>query len=307
MIRSIDELTPQTAAAARAWLEASVAQVPASYRGVVRDEMLSAMCAAVDADMTPEQFAGAVERIAPFVVEDDGADGAPAGGRDPRVGRWCGIPYDFRPPTGERVRQSMWNPADPRLLMPRAFGAGWDLNLGAIAVRLGFIEPDAEDVPFAEVPQQCFTLAAGLPFALTGAVVAHYAIRGRALPERLPNHWGPAGEPDAWVARRTAACTDIAVSLGASALAATTLRPARPGAERAGRLALAGMAGGTAAALTVARSVPKGGWWVGPLLVASMLGGAAAPLLGLALAGRRGEQRRDLAAQAAGDGAEGER
>ncbi|QIK70949.1 hypothetical protein G7070_06190 [Propioniciclava coleopterorum] len=165
MIRSIDELTPETAAAARSWLEASVAQVPASYRGVVRDEMMSSMCAAMDADMTPEQFAGAVERIAAFVVEDDddGADGAPEAGRDPRVGRWCGIPYDFRPPTGERIRQSMWNPADPRLLMPRAFGAGWDLNVGAVAVRLGFIEPDAEDEPFAEVPQGASRSPRGCP------------------------------------------------------------------------------------------------------------------------------------------------
>jgi hypothetical protein len=40
-----------------------------------------------------------------------------------------GVPYDFRPPTLERLQRSWWNPEDPRLFTPRAFGVGWDLNL----------------------------------------------------------------------------------------------------------------------------------------------------------------------------------
>jgi hypothetical protein len=38
------------------------------------------------------------------------------------------VPYDFRPPTIERVKSRMWNPNDPRLFTPRAFGVGWDVN-----------------------------------------------------------------------------------------------------------------------------------------------------------------------------------
>ncbi|HEV8463175.1 MAG TPA: DUF5808 domain-containing protein [Gaiellaceae bacterium] len=38
------------------------------------------------------------------------------------------VPYDFRPPTVERIKSRMWNPNDPRVLTPRAFGVGWDVN-----------------------------------------------------------------------------------------------------------------------------------------------------------------------------------
>ena len=42
------------------------------------------------------------------------------------------IPYDFRLPTPGRLRQTFWNPDDDRILMPRAFGIGWDLNFGRV-------------------------------------------------------------------------------------------------------------------------------------------------------------------------------
>ena len=61
MIRSLDDLSPATAQAARRWLDASVAHLPPEYRGVVRDDMLGSMYAAVEPDMTPEAFATAVD------------------------------------------------------------------------------------------------------------------------------------------------------------------------------------------------------------------------------------------------------
>lgn len=293
MIRSLEELTPPTAAAARTWLADAVAMVPASAREVVADELLASVCEVAAADMTPPELVAAVRAIEPIVVAEEAAPR-----RDPLVGRWCGIPYDVRPPTGERIRQSMWNPADPRLLTPRAFGAGWDLNVGAMAVKLGLLEPDAEDVPFARTPEAAFAWAAGLPVALSAAVLAHYAIRGPGLPASLSRHWDASGVPDGWTSKRAAAMTDVVASVAGSALAASAARSSRSGAERAGRLAAAGALAGGAATLTVARSVPRGGWWVGPLLLAALVGGAAVPLLGLALAGRRGEQRRDLGGRA---------
>jgi Family of unknown function (DUF5808) len=42
------------------------------------------------------------------------------------------VPYDLRPPTAERVRERLWAPDDPRLVMPRAFGVGWTLNVGRV-------------------------------------------------------------------------------------------------------------------------------------------------------------------------------
>jgi len=43
-----------------------------------------------------------------------------------------GIPYDFRVPTFERIKESMWNPEDERLFTPRPFGVGWSLNIARL-------------------------------------------------------------------------------------------------------------------------------------------------------------------------------
>ena len=52
-------------------------------------------------------------------------------------GRALGVvPYDFRPPTLERVRRAFWNPSDPRVLTPRAVGVGWSVNIPALAALL---------------------------------------------------------------------------------------------------------------------------------------------------------------------------
>jgi len=44
------------------------------------------------------------------------------------------VPYDFRPPTADRIRAALWSPDSPRLLSPTVFGVGWSVNLGRIAV-----------------------------------------------------------------------------------------------------------------------------------------------------------------------------
>ena len=42
------------------------------------------------------------------------------------------VPYDFRKPTADRMRERWWN-AEAPYLTPRMFGVGWDLNFGRIA------------------------------------------------------------------------------------------------------------------------------------------------------------------------------
>ena len=55
--------------------------------------------------------------------------------RKPKAARtWHGrvfgfVPYDFRLPTPERIRASLWNADDPRLLTGQPFGVGWSINL----------------------------------------------------------------------------------------------------------------------------------------------------------------------------------
>jgi hypothetical protein len=42
------------------------------------------------------------------------------------------VPYDFRLPTAERIRSTLWNPDSDRLVTPQVFGVGWSLNLGRV-------------------------------------------------------------------------------------------------------------------------------------------------------------------------------
>lgn len=39
------------------------------------------------------------------------------------------VPYDFRPPTWDRIRNAYWNPNSDRLFSDRVFGVGWAVNL----------------------------------------------------------------------------------------------------------------------------------------------------------------------------------
>jgi len=39
------------------------------------------------------------------------------------------VPYDFRPPTWQRIRDAYWNPESDALFSDRVFGVGWAVNL----------------------------------------------------------------------------------------------------------------------------------------------------------------------------------
>jgi hypothetical protein len=41
------------------------------------------------------------------------------------------VPYDFRLPTIQRLRDTYWNPGGP-LVTGQAFGVGWAVNLAAV-------------------------------------------------------------------------------------------------------------------------------------------------------------------------------
>ena len=53
-------------------------------------------------------------------------------------GRLLGaVPYDFRMPTLDRLRQAYWNPGSSRILTDRPLGVGWAVNVPALLRRLG--------------------------------------------------------------------------------------------------------------------------------------------------------------------------
>lgn len=49
-----------------------------------------------------------------------------------RSGRFLGIPYDWNRPTWPGFRSRVWNPDEPRLLVPKAFGWGWTINVARL-------------------------------------------------------------------------------------------------------------------------------------------------------------------------------
>ncbi|MFC1872292.1 DUF5808 domain-containing protein [Chloroflexota bacterium] len=48
------------------------------------------------------------------------------------------VPYDFRAPTLERLRQSYWNADTNRIFTPEVFGVGWTVNLYELLRRFNF-------------------------------------------------------------------------------------------------------------------------------------------------------------------------
>jgi hypothetical protein len=56
-----------------------------------------------------------------------------AAGKEPHTGTFLGVPYDWRRRGFKaRLKQRWWNPAEPRLITPRAFGWGYAVNLARL-------------------------------------------------------------------------------------------------------------------------------------------------------------------------------
>ena len=58
--------------------------------------------------------------------------------------RWHGkvaslVPYDFRLPTIERIKESYWNPYASQVFTPVVLGIGWAINLYALLERPSLI------------------------------------------------------------------------------------------------------------------------------------------------------------------------
>ena len=287
MIPSFDSLHPEARAAAQRYLDSIAPTIDAGERAVVLDGLREFLRDHLDPDATAADVARLIDRMGPVAAGGDASGSARL--RD-RVGagfRLGGV--------DARIAGTWWNPADQRLFLPRAVGLGWDLNFGALAVRLGLIEPDSEAVPFASTPDAAFKVAAALPIALAGATVLHYLVRGRSLPERLPSHWDAAGAPDRWTTKGRAAAADLATTVVPAAVAGWAAWSQRPRPNRAGAIAGATAIASVGAVVTVLRSLGDGRRpWAGPAMLGALTGSVGAVLLGLARAGRAAEIRRDL-------------
>lgn len=291
MIGSLQDLSPAARDAARAYLAAAT-------KG--RDDDVAAeLIAHLTERLEPDATAADVARIAAEIGPLGGGAASATTPPDPFRGTFLGVPYNWHLPTLDQVTAQLWEPADRRLWRPRLFGAGWDLNFGALAVRTGLIEPDAEDVPLDSAPDSAF-VAALVPAAVAAKLIAaSYLLRRGALPGRVQTHWTLSGRPDRFTTKGRAAGTAFALAAIPAAAAATVVA-ARPDK----RVRAAAIAGATGVSLVAASS------WVSTLLGAR--GGRVSPMLGpvaalvpaagifavlawLSRVGRAAEIRRDLA------------
>jgi len=55
--------------------------------------------------------------------------------KDQKTGTFLGVPYDWRRPTLARYKARLWNPDEPRLIVPRAYGWGYDINFARLLRR----------------------------------------------------------------------------------------------------------------------------------------------------------------------------
>jgi hypothetical protein len=99
-------------------------------------------------------------------------------------GEIAGVPYDFRAPSVDKLRRAAWDPENPNVVGPPAFGVGWSINLARIAAMVQ--QPVAGPAP--DGPRE---LTAGGPAELTAGGPAQLAADGR--PELPPT--SPDGPP----------------------------------------------------------------------------------------------------------------
>ena len=84
--------------------------------------------------------------------------------KPPALRTWHGkvggiIPYDFRVPTIQRIRDAYWNPDSDRVFTERVIGVGWAVNIPTAARKITeitqqYIEASREAADRLRPPQQ---------------------------------------------------------------------------------------------------------------------------------------------------------
>jgi len=244
---------------------------------------------------------GAPEALAAQCSEAS-ADGLPVRANSPEkgsvfAGRLFGVPYDVRPLTAERVASTWWDPMNTRVFVPRLWGLGWTVNFGAVAVRLGLVRPDDEDVPFAEVPGRWLLLAVAFPLTIAAALAVLVAFYQAGLPAQVATHYAPNGVPDGFSSKGVALLLPVGMTLLGFAMAAWAWVRNRPPLSRVATGALATMLAGISVG-AYGQSVATSQGVEGLAILWTAIAGAfVLPfvlLVTLSRIGRAAEQRRDL-------------
>ncbi len=307
-VRDVGELAPKSAAAVSAYLDAVLAAlcgVEPSLADDTIEDLSSHLLGELDPDSTPDDVAALVGELG---APDEYGEAlcrelrTEAPRREPTPqGTVLGMPYDVRMPTAGRVAERWWNPADERLFLPRLFGIGWDLNFGALAVRLHLVRPDDEDEPFAQVPDAWFLGLLLVPVLITVAMGVSFALMASGLPEQLPVHWGITGQPDRFAPQASAFGFLFVMALVPTTWATWSVLAHRTPLGRGASIALgclmATLAGGLWLLTLSSAMYDFSPWWAVLVLLGIAFGATLAVLVVLARVGRAAEIRRDVAAR----------
>lgn len=203
--RSVPHPVRRGPAGQGSWLQVAVQELAELAHEIETERGPSALVTELG---SPQSYAQAVlDALAPA------AD--PADPKQPQT-RLLGVPIELRGVTNRRVRSRIWDPADPDLVVPRLAGAGWTVNVGAVAVRLGLLRPDdVDDEVLARIPTAATTAARAVPAVVATLTAAALASRWRWLPSRVPTSWSLSGRPTRWD-RREMLWVLVAVGAGSA-------------------------------------------------------------------------------------------
>lgn len=313
-LSNLEELRPEASAVARTYVSAITAALSGTDHELVQEtvsDVTHHLLDALDADATASDVEALVTALGEPVSyresmrSGSSADGGTLHDSGRGAGTLLGIPYDVRMPTPERVASRLWDPRDPRILMPRVFGAGWTINFGGLAVRLHLIEPDSEDEPFGQVPDAAFMWALLVPVGLCAAILGSFLAFRAVLPAELPAHWNAAGVADDFWPAPTAFGMVFTLAAIPTAWAVWSVAKRRHPFGRGAVIGAASFLSAVAAGVWLLTLLTVQGvgasWW---LPVACILAAFPVPLIvlvSLSRVGRLAEQRRDLSVQGGGE------
>ncbi len=143
-----------------------------------------------------------------------------------------GIPVSFDGLSSMEARLRGFEPENPQLFVPRTFGAGWDLNIGAVAVRLGLIRPD-DSLPdlAAHIPASTITTLRLAP-VIGALTVATAGVCTALTHDRLPSNWSVTLSPTRWSTGPAAMATPVLISVGSGVCATMAGHGKQPGQPR---------------------------------------------------------------------------
>ncbi|PKQ17253.1 MAG: hypothetical protein CVT67_00090 [Actinobacteria bacterium HGW-Actinobacteria-7] len=296
-VQTLDQLNLETRLILEKFLDSVSLNMRSSNADVTQETVAALtgdLLGELDADSTPSDAHRVLDRLGAARSFGSAVDQLSTRA----AGTFLGVPYDVRLPTAERLAGRLWDPRNPRVFVPRVFGAGWDINFGAIAVSLRLIEPDSEDEPFAAVPVDVFLKALSVPLAMTAAIGLSYGVLRGELPDQLPSHWNFAGHPDdMWSTTAMFLATFGLAALPTVWAAWSTLKQ-RSALARGATIGLASFAASLACGVWLLSLITVGGgpqaWWIPLAVILPSFVVTLVVFAALARIGRSAELKRDL-------------